>query len=81
MIQSPFAGRIVFLQTLMSVVFNHGRRHGFIDRNPISLVRQSKPYQTSFSLPRSIASPAASFCKTILPMPLIGTLSPKATMD
>jgi len=28
------------------VVFNHGRRHGFIDRNPISLVRQSAKRQT-----------------------------------
>jgi integrase len=27
-------------------VFNHGRRHGFIDRNPISLVRQSAKRQT-----------------------------------
>jgi integrase len=34
------------IRNLMSVVFNHGRRHGFIDRNPISLVRQSAKRQT-----------------------------------
>jgi integrase len=47
------------IRNLMSVVFNHGRRHGFIDRIPSALsarVQSGKPYQTSFSLPRSIAS-------------------------
>jgi len=34
------------IRNLMSFVFNHGRRHGFIDRNPISLVRQSAKRQT-----------------------------------
>jgi integrase len=34
------------IRNLMSVVFNHGRRHDFIDRNPISLVRQSAKRQT-----------------------------------
>ncbi len=34
------------IRTLMSVLFNHGRRHGFIDRNPISIVRQSAKRQT-----------------------------------
>lgn len=34
------------IRNLMSVLFNHGRRHGFIDRNPISLVRQSARRQT-----------------------------------
>jgi integrase len=34
------------IRNLMSVVFDHGRRHGFIDRNPISLVRQSAKRQT-----------------------------------
>jgi integrase len=29
------------IRNLMSVLFNHARRHDFIDRNPISLVRQS----------------------------------------
>jgi len=31
----------------MSALFNHGRRHGFVDRNPISLVRQSAKRQTA----------------------------------
>ncbi len=35
------------IRNLMSVLFNHGRRHGFIDRNPISLVRQSAKRQTA----------------------------------
>jgi hypothetical protein len=46
-------------RNLMSVVFNHGRRHGFIAAIPSALsarVQSGKPYQTSFSLPRSIAS-------------------------
>jgi integrase len=34
------------IRNLMSVVFNHGRRHGFIERNPIGLVRQSAKRQT-----------------------------------
>jgi len=35
------------IRNLMSVLFNHGRRHGFIDRNPIRLVRQSAKRQTA----------------------------------
>jgi integrase len=34
------------IRNLMSAMFNHGRRPGFIDRNPISLVRQSAKRQT-----------------------------------
>ncbi len=35
------------IRNLMSALFNHGRRHGFVDRNPISLVRQSAKRQTA----------------------------------
>src|SRR5437762_9502248 len=31
----------------MSVLFNHARRHDFIDRNPITLVRQSAKRRTA----------------------------------
>jgi integrase len=34
------------IRNLMSVLFNHGRRHDFIDRNPINLVRQSAKRRT-----------------------------------
>ena len=34
------------IRNLMSVLFNHARRHDFIDRNPISLVRQSAKRRT-----------------------------------
>jgi integrase len=35
------------IRNLMSVLFNHARRHDFIDRNPISLVRQSAKRRTA----------------------------------
>jgi integrase len=35
------------IRNLMSVLFNHARRYDFIDRNPISLVRQSAKRQTA----------------------------------
>jgi hypothetical protein len=34
------------IRNLMSVLFNHARRHDFIDRNPISLVRQCAKRRT-----------------------------------
>jgi len=35
------------IRNLMSVLFNHARRHDFIDRNPITLVRQSAKRRTA----------------------------------
>jgi site-specific recombinase XerD len=34
------------IRNLMSVLFNHARRHDFIERNPITLVRQSAKRRT-----------------------------------
>jgi integrase len=35
------------IRNLMSVLFNHARRHDFTDRNPITLVRQSAKRRTA----------------------------------
>jgi integrase len=35
------------LRNLMSLLFNHARRHDLFDRNPISLVRQSAKRRTT----------------------------------
>jgi integrase len=53
-------GTCIKIRNLMSVLFNHARRHDLFDRNPASLVRQSAkaPKRQSAKAPNAAALPA-----------------------